>query len=284
METSGKLSDNLRLNTDTVRTLLVEFIRDEVMNAGFSKGVIGLSGGVDSTVATFLTMEALGKDNAVAVLLPYKTSSPDSREDAEAIVNLLRIRYEVVDISPMVDAYLDNPAMSGTDMDKVRKGNVMARQRMIVLYDISHREKGLVIGTSNKTEILLGYGTIFGDTACAVNPLGDLYKTQIWQLAEALGVPRSIIEKKPSADLWQGQTDEGELGFSYKKVDQLLYYMVDERRDVDELMELGFERNFIVKVQLLVQRNQFKRRPPLIAKISHRTVNVDFRYARDWGI
>lgn len=280
METSSKSSDNLHLNTDTVKKILVGFIRDEVTNAGFSKGILGLSGGVDSTVAAFLTAEALGKNNVVAALMPYKTSSPDSRQDAEAVVRLLGIRHEVVDISPPVDGYLDG----SRDSDKVRKGNVMARQRMIVLYDISHREQGLVIGTSNKTEILLGYGTLFGDTACAINPIGDLYKTQVWQLAEALGVPKNIVEKKPSADLWQGQTDEGELGFAYKAVDRLLYSMIDERRDTDELIALGFEKNFILKVRNLVQVNQFKRRPPLIAKISHRTVNVDFRYPRDWGI
>lgn len=280
METSSKSSDNLHLNTDTVKKILVEFIRDEVTNTGFSKGILGLSGGVDSSVAAFLTAEALGKNNVVAVLMPYKTSSPDSRQDAEAVIQLLGIRHEVVDISPLVDGYLDG----NRDADKVRKGNVMARQRMIVLYDISHREQGLVIGTSNKTEILLGYGTLFGDTACAINPIGDLYKTQVWQLAEALGVPKNIVEKKPSADLWQGQTDEGELGFAYKAVDRLLYSMIDERRDTDELIALGFEKNFILKVRNLVQVNQFKRLPPLIAKISHRTVNVDFRYARDWGI
>jgi NAD+ synthase len=160
----------------------------------------------------------------------------------------------------------------------------MARARMVVLYDLSAREKGLVIGTSNKTEIMLGYGTQFGDTACALNPLGDLYKTQVWQMADAFGVPKQIVEKKPTADLWAGQTDEGELGFAYKLVDKLLYAMIDERRTQEELVGLGFEANFIEKVRRMVQRNQFKRRPPVIAKISNRTVNVDFRYARDWGI
>jgi NAD+ synthase len=131
---------------------------------------------------------------------------------------------------------------------------------------------------------MLGYGTLFGDMACAVNPLGDLYKTQIWQLAAHLGVPKKLIDKKPSADLWEGQTDEGELGFTYVDVDRLLYAMVDERRSEEELVALGFDAGVIRKVETLIRRNQFKRRPPLIAKISHRTVNVDFRYARDWGI
>jgi NAD+ synthase len=278
METSTQ--SNLHINTEIVRKLLVEFIRDEVQNAGFGKGVIGLSGGVDSSVAAFLAAQALGKKNVVGVLMPYKTSSPDSKQDAEEVVKILDIKHDIVDITPMVDAYINRDH----GMDQVRKGNIMARQRMIVLYDISYREQALVIGTSNKTEILLGYGTLYGDTACAVNPLGDLYKTQVWQLAEALGIPKNIIEKKPSADLWEGQTDEGELGFAYKKVDKLLFAMIDERRTIEELMELGFEKNFIIKARNLVQRNQFKRRPPLIAKISHRTVNIDFRYPRDWGM
>jgi NAD+ synthase len=212
--------------------------------------------------------------------MPYKTSDPKSRADAETVAQMLGIRTELVDISRMVDPMLQQAMIS----DKIRAGNVMARQRMIVLYDFSSRDKALVIGTSNKSELLLGYGTIFGDTASAINPLGDLYKTQVWQLAEALGVPRSIIEKKPSADLWIGQTDEGELGFSYEQVDRLLYLMVDERRSDVELHKMGFDASFIERVKKMVMTSQFKRRPPLIAKISHRTVNVDFRYARDWGI
>ena len=280
METSSPGQANLKLNTDVVRKLLVDFIRDEVSNAGFTKGIVGLSGGVDSALVAYLSAEALGKHNVLSVLMPYRTSSPDSKSDAELVVKQLGTRSETVDITPMVDAYI----AGNKKMDNVRKGNVMARQRMIVLYDISHREIALVIGTSNKTEILLGYGTHYGDTACAVNPIGDLYKTQVWQLAEAVGVPKNIVKKKPTADLWAGQSDEGELGFSYKLVDRLLYYMIDERRTDEELVERGFEKNLILKVKLMVQRNQFKRRPPVVAKISPRTVNVDFRYARDWGI
>ena len=280
METSSTGIAGLKLDTEIVRKLLVSFIRDETKNAGFDRGVVGLSGGVDSALVMYLAAEALGKENVLAVLMPYQTSSPESAGDAMLVVKDLGIRHELVDISRMVDGYL---ATNG-GLDNVRKGNIMARARMIVLYDLSAREKGLVVGTSNKTEILLGYGTQFGDTACAINPIGDLYKTQIWQLAEAVGVPKKIVGKKPTADLWAGQTDEGELGFSYKLVDQLLYYMVDERRTDEELIERGFELHFIEKVKRMIQRNQFKRRPPVIAKISHRTVNIDFRYSRDWGI
>ncbi len=280
METTGEQEGSLSLNTHIVRKILVNFLRDETHNAGFQKGIVGLSGGVDSAVCAFLAAEALGPQNVRAAIMPYKSSSSQSRTDAEEVAKQLGIATEVIDISGMVNAYLD---LAGT-VDKVRAGNIMARQRMIVLYDLSQRDRALVFGTSNKTEILLGYGTLFGDLASAINPLGDLYKTQVWQLAEALGVPRTIIEKKPSADLWEGQTDEGEFGFTYADVDRLLYFMIDERRSEPQLIDMGFERNFITRVKTMIRQNQFKRRPPVIAKISNRTVNVEFRYARDWGI
>jgi NAD+ synthase len=280
METTRHHVEDLSLNTDIVRKLLVNFIRDETLNAGFSKGIIGLSGGVDSALAAYLAVEALGAKNVLAVRLPYKMSSRQSLIDADAVIKVLSMRSETVDITPMVESYLGGQA----SVDRNRAGNVMARQRMIVLYDLSGREEALVIGTSNKTESLLGYGTLFGDMACAINPLGDLYKTQVWQLAAAVGVPQGIIDKTPTADLWVGQTDEGELGFSYRDVDRLLYYMVDERRSETELREMGFAREFISKVKGMVKKSQFKRRLPLIAKVSNRTVNIDFRYPRDWGI
>ena len=282
METTTKnaAGNELHLNTALVRKMLVDFIRDQIHNAGFSKGVIGLSGGVDSAVSAFLAVEALGKGNLHAVMMPYKTSNPESQLDASSVVKTLGISSDVVDITPMVDPLITACKIS----DNVRRGNIMARMRMIVLYDCSLRNNALVVGTSNKTETMLGYGTLFGDTACALNPLGDLYKTQVWQLAESLGVPRKIIDKKPSADLWQNQTDEGELGFLYKDVDRLLYYMIDERRKDHELVKMGFVKDFIDVVKKKVRQNQFKRRPPLVAKISQRTVNVDFRYVRDWGM
>ncbi|HUN66917.1 MAG TPA: NAD+ synthase [Bacteroidota bacterium] len=279
METSPSQKNPLQLNTGVLRKLLVGFIRDELRNAGFEKGVIGLSGGVDSALVAVLGAEALGKENLLAVLMPYRTSSPESLSDAALLVQALGIRSETVDITPMVDPFISTEP----GMDNVRRGNIMARERMIVLYDRSVREHALVLGTSNKTESLLGYGTLFGDMACAVNPIGDLYKTQVWELAAAVGVPPGIVQKKPTADLWVGQTDEQELGFTYARVDRLLYAMVDERRTETELLEAGFEKPFIEKVERLIRRNQFKRRPPVIAKVSHRTVNVDFRYPRDWG-
>jgi NAD+ synthase len=279
VETSSKLTDGLTLNMQHVKRVLVDFLRDETYRIGLTKGVLGLSGGVDSAVSAFLAAEAFGPENLLCVMMPYKTSSSDSLTDAQLVVQQLGTRSEIVEITPMVEPYFEkNP-----DMTNVRRGNVMARQRMIVLYDLSARENALVIGTGNKTENMLGYTTHYGDNACAINPIGDLYKTQVWALAEHLGVPKQIVNKKPSADLWIGQTDEGELGFSYRLVDKLLYQMIDERRADYELIEMGFEENFIKNVRNLIQRNQYKRRPPTIAKISYRTVNVDFRYARDWG-
>lgn len=279
MEVSTKSTSLLAINLKQVRKLLVDFIADETRSAGLERGVVGLSGGVDSAVSCSLAVEALGKKNVLAVKMPYRTSSPESLSDAELVVKQLGVRSETVDITPIVDALLRDEAGVG----KIRKGNIMARVRMIVLYDRSAAERGLVIGTGNKTEILLGYTTHYGDDACGINPIGDLYKSQVWELAKELGVPEKIIKKLPTADLWEGQTDEGELGVSYREVDRLLFHIVDERRSDKEMLALGFDRGLVEKVKTLMQRNQFKRRPPVIAKVSYRTVNVDFRYARDWG-
>ncbi len=280
METTGKLGADLLLNTSLVRKLLVDFLRDEATKAGFHKTIVGLSGGVDSAVVALLAADAFGAENVRAVLMPYRTSSPLSRSHAEAVAAKAGIPTELVDISPMVDPALERLKIS----DRLRAGNVMARQRMIILYDLSMRDRALVLGTSNKTELLLGYGTMFGDLASAINPLGDLFKTQVWQLAAEVGVPQEIIDKNPSADLWEGQTDEQELGFAYKDVDRLLFQMVDQRRADDELLAQGFDPIFVEKVRKSIQRSQFKRRLPVIAKVSTRTINVDFRYPRDWGI
>lgn len=268
------------MNLVFARDILVRFIKDELAAAGFSKAVVGLSGGVDSAVVAALAAEALGPKNVHALSLPHKQSSKTSAEDAQLVAETLKVRHETIDISPMVDGF---QSVAGP-LDKLRLGNAMARARMIVLYDRSAKDRGLVLGTSNKTEILLGYGTQFGDLASAINPIGDLYKTQIWMLAKELRLPQRVIDKAPTADLWSGQTDEKELGFSYKEADRLLFAMVDERRTDAELHEAGFKPDFVKRVRELLRKNQFKRRPPLIAKISYRTVNVDFQYVRDWGV
>ena len=266
-------------NVTLVRQILVSFIRNEVEKVGLRRVVVGLSGGVDSSLSALLAAESLGPDNVLGIMMPYKTSSPESREHAELVVRKSSIRSLTIDISPQIDAYFER----FPDADQRRRGNKMARERMTILYDHSARWDALVLGTSNKTELLLGYGTLYGDMASAVNPLGDLYKTQVWALAEAVGVPEVVVQKKPSADLWEGQTDEGELGFSYRDVDALLYLMVDERYSRPELVAAGFPERFVDEVTLRIMNSQFKRRLPVIAKISQRTIDRDFRYARDWG-
>ena len=244
-----------------IHSFLVNFLKEQFSKSGFKKAVIGLSGGVDSAVSFSLAVEALGKDNVLAVMMPYKSSSPESIAHAQQIAKQLGVRSVLVDITPMAEEF----KKLLPDLDRVRLGNVLARLRMITLYDFSAKENALVIGTSNKTEILLGYGTLFGDTACAINPLGDLYKTQVWELAKELGVPVDIINKTPSADLWVGQTDEGELGFLYNDVDKLFVEMIDNARSDDELFALGFDKEFVVQVRNRIRTNEFKRRLPVIA-------------------
>lgn len=267
------------INVALIRAILVSFIRNEVTKVGLERVVVGLSGGVDSSLSAMLAAEALGPKNVLGLMMPYRTSSAESLEHAQLVVEKSGIESLTIDISPQIDAYFER----FPDADRRRRGNKMARERMTVLYDHSARWDALVLGTSNKTELLLGYGTLYGDMASAINPLGDLYKTQVWALAEEVGVPEVIVRKKPSADLWVGQTDEGELGFSYREVDELLYLMVDQRYSRAELVAVGFPEQFVDEVTLRIMNSQFKRRLPVIAKISHRTIDRDFRYARDWG-
>ncbi|MDT8307835.1 MAG: NAD+ synthase [Anaerolineae bacterium] len=279
-EGKQRAAENLQVDGELVCRLLIRFIHDELTKVGFQRAVINLSGGIDSTVSCYLAAHAMGAENVLALRLPYKTSSPDSLEHAELVIEALGIHSETIDITPMVEPFFAvSPEISPT-----RKGNVMARTRMLILYDRTAAWNGLAVGTSNKTELLLGYGTIYGDLASAVNPLGDLYKTQLRQLAETLGVPQAIIEKPPSADLIPGQTDEGDFGFTYERVDQLLYLMVDERYSRAEVVAAGFAESFVDTVLRMVQRSQFKRTMPLIPKLTARSIGHDFRYLRDWGV
>jgi len=269
----------LAINPELVKKILIGFVQNEVRKVGFERVVLGLSGGVDSSLVATLAAQALGPKNVLGIIMPYKSSDPKSRTDAQQVIEQLGIESREVDISPQVDAYFAQLR----DADQRRRGNKMARERMSILYDQSSAWGALVIGTSNKTELLLGYGTIYGDMASAINPIGDLYKTQVWQLADAVGVPTAIVQKTPSADLWAGQSDEMELGFQYRQVDQLLYYLVDRRYSPEEVSRLGFDPAFVDDITRRVRDNQYKRRLPLIAKLSSRTVDQEFRYPRDWG-
>ena len=270
---------DLNINTELARTILTGFIRSEVQRTGFGKVVMGLSGGIDSALACYLAADALGPKNVLAIRNPYKTSSPESLEHAQLVIDATGVHTKTIEITSMVDALNEQIP----EMDKMRMGNAMARARMIVWYDQSVDFNALVLGTGNKTEILLGYSTIYGDAAHALNPIGDLYKTQVRQLARDMGLPQEIIDKSPSADLWADQTDEKELGFTYEKVDKLLFLLVDRRYTPEECVEAGFEQAFVEAVLERVRRNHFKRVVPPIAKLSNRTVGQDFLYLRDWG-
>jgi NAD+ synthase len=269
----------MAIHTDLALRILTGFIRDEVTKSGMKRAVLGLSGGIDSALSAYLSAAALGAENVLVVRMPYQTSSPESLQHAEEVIEALGLPSLTVPITPMVQPLIDQ----FPDMSNVRKGNIMARARMIVLYDQSVAWGGLVMGTSNKTEFLLGYSTIYGDSGVALHPIADLYKAQVRQLSMALGIPRSIIDKAPSADLWAGQTDEDELGFTYSDADQVLYLLVDERYTVAEAAEeSGFPVAFVNKIWERVKANHYKRTMPNIAKISQRTIGHDFLYLRDY--
>lgn len=270
------LPDELAIDTDIARRVIAEFIRGQLKQAGFDRAVLGLSGGIDSALVAYLVAEAIGAERLLCVLMPYRTSSPASRGDAEEVVRRLGCASEVVEITPMVDGFYG----ADTDASPLRRGNFMARMRMAVLYDRSVTFDGLVAGTGNKTESLIGYTTIYGDNASAFNPVGDLYKSQVRQISAAMGVPDEIIRKAPSADLWPGQTDETEAGFSYPELDRLLFWRIDKRRSVDEVVALGFSRELVDRVDRMVAGSEFKRQVPPIAKLGPRTAGIDYLYPR----
>lgn len=279
-----EIGKKLHLNAKLTLDVLTAFVREEVTKAGFHRVVMGLSGGIDSALVAYLAVHALGKESVQVVMMPYKTSSSNSLKDAEAVCVDLDLQPLVVPITAPVDAFFDNlEKVTGESASNLRRGNRMARERMATLFDVSAAQSALVLGTSNKTELLLGYGTQFGDLASAINPIGDLFKVQVRQLSAAIGVPKSILEKPPSADLWENQTDEQELGFDYDIADELLYQLVDQRVRPDELVELGYDAKLIATIVRRIRLNHYKRKPPIIAKISSRTVGIDFRYLRDWG-
>jgi NAD+ synthase len=267
----------LRIDEALVRRMLVAFLREETAKSGHRRVVVAVSGGVDSAAVAALAAEAMGPTNVTAIFMPYRTSNPESTEHARLVAQTYGLALEEVDISPQVDAYF---SLLG-EVDRVRRGNKMARERKSIEYDRSWPD-GLVLGTSNKTELLLGYGTRYGDMACDLNPVGDLYKTQLRELAMLLGVPDVVVRKPPTADLWVGQTDESELGFTYAQADLVLYHLIDRRLRPADLVAAGFDAALVNGIRERVRRSHYKRVMPLIAKVSLRTVGHDFLYPRDW--
>ncbi len=269
----------LEIDLKTTHKVITEFIKDSVYKNGFKRGIVGVSGGIDSALILKLTVDALGSNNVFALLMPYKLSSKSSLADGKELCEILKVDYEIIDISPSVDAYFERfPAEN-----KVQIGNKCARERMSVLYDFSTRKKALVIGTSNKSELLIGYSTLWGDSAAAFYPIGDLYKTQVFELAKYLEIPEKIINKKPSADLWKDQTDEGEIGITYKILDEILYQMIDLRKNIDDIILLGYSRDNVERIKRMIINSQYKRTFPPVCKLNLRTVGIDFRYLRDWN-
>ncbi len=242
------------------------FIRAAVAAAGRDSLVVGLSGGIDSAVAAGLAVQALGADKVRGVMMPYQTSSEASLTDAIAVADCLGLATEKVEITAMAEAFLTEMA---TD-DRIRRGNIMARCRMVVLYDRSARDGSLVLGTGNRTEALLGYTTLYGDSACALNPVGQMYKTEVRALCAHLGLPEAVLTKAPSADLWEGQADEDELGVTYEEVDRLLVHMVDQQLGLRQLIALGFAEELVSRVQQRVQQMAFKRISPPVCSLPGR--------------
>lgn len=267
----------LRIDEALVRRMLVTFLREETAKSGHKRVVVAVSGGIDSAAVAALASEAMGAKNVTALFMPYRTSSPESTAHARLVARTFGLTLEEIDISAQVDAYF---AKTG-EVDRVRRGNKMARERKSIEYDRSWPD-GLVLGTSNKTELLLGYGTRYGDMACDLNPVGDLYKGQLRELAVLLGVPDVIVRKPPTADLWVGQTDESELGFTYAQADLILYQMIDRRLPPDALIAAGFDAKLVHGIRERVRKSHYKRVMPVIAKVSLRTVGHDFLYPRDW--
>ena len=255
---------NTKFDTSKAITTIKRFITGKLHLSGLGGFVVGLSGGIDSALSVSLAVEAIGKDKVMAVLMPYRLSSESSVTDAMALVNQLDINFRKIDISPMVDAYFDTIDKAS----EIRRGNKMARERMAILFDIAYETNRLVLGTGNRTEICLGYTTWYGDAACSINPIGELYKTEVRALAAELGIPESIISKPPSADLWVGQTDEGEIGLTYERMDRLLKRLVDDgENSMSKLESEGFESTEISRVASLLTRYSFKRHTPDIAPL-----------------
>lgn len=261
----------LALDAELATEWLVTFLRAEFRRRKFTKGIVGMSGGVDSAVTGFLTARALGAGNTIAVRMPYRTSSPQSLEHAQLVIDALGVESRTIDISAAVDGYLTNEP----DADGARRGNVMARMRMIALFDLSARYRALPVGTGNKTERLFGYFTWHADDSPPINPLGDLFKTQVWALARYLGVPEVIVAKPASADLIQGQTDEGDFGITYQRADEILNWLLSGYQPA-ELVAHGFDAADVERVRRRLASTHWKRRLPTVAMLSPTAIGESY--------
>ena len=268
------IPDELTLDADAVLNLCRSFIRAQFTSTGAERAVLGISGGIDSALVAHLLVEALGPERLIGVVMPYSTSASSSRADALQIVEKLGCAVEEVPITNAVDSMIHSLPDGGATTP-IRRGNIAARARMTALYDRSALHHGLVAGTGNKTEYLIGYTTLHGDAACAFNPIGDLYKSQVRLLAAHLGVPEHIIAKAPSADLWPGQTDESEGGFDYPTLDRILLRLVDRRQSVAETVAEGFEIGLVERVRGMILASEFKRLLPPIATIGKPNRSID---------
>lgn len=253
-----------KIDIESAFNEIIKFIRIQHKSSGMKNAIVGLSGGIDSSLTVALCIKALGKENVYGVMLPYSSSHPDSLNHALEVAKQLQISHDTVDISPMVDSYFSNHEK---DSSKLRMGNFMARTRMCILYDKSAKYGALVAGTGNKSELLIGYCTQYGDSACAYEPIGELYKTEVWEMAKFLDLPKSVIEKAPTADLWSGQTDESEMGITYKTLDDILYRIFDLKITTEQLLIDGFSSNDISKVIKMYNNSKFKRIMPPIGRI-----------------
>lgn len=273
-----EVAARLRLDPELACAALTRFLRDAVEMAGARGLVVGVSGGVDSALAVALAVRGLGRERVHGFFLPYRESDPSSRVHALEVAASVGLVLREIDITPQIDAFFEREE---PDADRVRRGNKLARERMSVLFDQAKKLDCLVLGTSNKTEILLGYSTVFGDNASSLNPNGDLYKQQIWALSEHLDLPKSVVGKKPSADLWPGQTSESELGFDYALADEVLYLLFDQGLSAAETIERGYPEPVVSKIVERERTHRFKRRLMLIARLSGSAVNLDREIPRD---
>ncbi|MGB9769563.1 MULTISPECIES: NAD+ synthase [Caldisericum] len=268
---------DLSLNYELTKKFIIKFIEEEVISNNFKHALLGISGGIDSALVAYLAVEALGSENVFGVLLPYKLSSKNSLDDGLKVVKELGIKHEIIEISDIADCYFEKEKVQ----DKFRIGNFLARLRMSIIFDKAREFDAIVLGTSNKSEIMLGYTTWYGDMAAGIYPIGDLYKTQVFGLSKYIGIPENILNKKPSADLWPGQTDEEEIGTTYDLIDQILYLYLEERKTKKEIIEMGFKKNDVENILNRMFSTQFKRTLPPVCKISQRTFGHDFLYPHD---